>query len=51
MKFNENPSRESPVVLCRQTDRHDEGNSSFLQSANAPENDEEKKLIKRMKLT
>jgi len=31
------------------TDRHDEANSSFSQSAKA--NDEEKKLIKRMKLT
>jgi hypothetical protein len=54
MKFHENPSRESRVVLCGRsdgwTDRRDEANSSFKQSANPPENEKEKKLVKRMKL-
>jgi hypothetical protein len=54
VKFHENPSRESRVVPCRRTegwtDRRDEATVSFSQSAKAPENEEEKKLIKRMKL-
>jgi len=32
IKFHENPSNGSQVAPCRQTDRHDEANSRFLQS-------------------
>jgi hypothetical protein len=31
IKFHENPSSESRVVPCGQTDRHDEANSRFSQ--------------------
>jgi len=31
MKFQENPSSETRVVPCGQTDRHDEANSRFSQ--------------------
>jgi len=31
VKFDENPSSQSRVVPCRQTDRHDEANSHFSQ--------------------
>jgi len=31
IKFHENPSSESRVVSCEETDRHDEANSRFSQ--------------------
>jgi hypothetical protein len=42
VKFHENPSSESRVVLCGrtggQTDTHDESNSALLNFMNAPKN-------------
>jgi hypothetical protein len=36
VKILENPSNWSPIILCRQTDRHDEANSRFLQFCERP---------------
>jgi hypothetical protein len=37
-KFHENPSSESQVIPCGQTDKRDEASSRFSQFANAPKN-------------